>query len=91
MLIQRDCPQCGGSGVISRDSRGGNDPDATEEDCFRCAGDGSIPVYCEGWNCLEFATEEVTFPCGSVEPYCARCAITAREDAGMDCEPKGFW
>jgi DnaJ-class molecular chaperone len=90
-ILTRTCPKCRGEGEYPTSRYGGNDPDVTMRHCTKCDGHGELEVPCEGFACSESATEEVTFPCGSVEAYCRLCAVTAREDAGMDCEPKGFW
>ena len=78
-------------GVVYMSRYGGNDPDTWPALCQACGGSGEITRFCEGLMCSAPAEELVTFPCNSVEPYCRLCAQTAREDAGMDCEPRGFW
>jgi DnaJ-class molecular chaperone len=90
-VLMCNCPECDGEGRVYRSRYGGNDPDGWMVRCDTCAGDGEYARVCEGMTCNSHATELVTFPCGSVEPYCARCAVTAREDAGMEPEPRGFW
>ena len=91
MTIDHTCQSCGGECRVLTSRWGGNDPDQWYIKCEQCDSTGEREVRCEGLYCTAPAEELVTFPCGSVEPYCVRCAKTAREDAGMDCEQKGFW
>lgn len=90
-VLTYECPDCDGEGRATRSKWGGNDPDTWTVRCETCHGEGTRTRYCEGLYCTAAAEELVTFPCGSVEPYCARCAVTAREDAGMEPETRGFW
>lgn len=90
-ILMCECKDCHGEGKVYRSRYGGNDPDVTVIRCDTCAGDGEYVVFCEGLVCTAPAEELVTFPCGSIEPYCHRCAVTAREDAGMEPETRGFW
>jgi hypothetical protein len=91
MSVSHICPACDGEKRVLTSRWGGNDPDQWYIRCETCDGTGEKTQFCEGLMCKEIATELVTSPCGSVEPYCARCAVTAREDAGMEPEPRGFW
>lgn len=71
--------------------RGGNDPDGDMVICEACDGSGEIVRLCTGFMCNEPATELVTLSCGAIDPCCHRCAQTARENAGMEPESRGFW
>jgi len=86
-----ECPECDGEGRATRSKWGGNDPNTWTVPCEACDRTGRRTRYCEGLFCTARATELVTFPDGASEPFCARCARTAREDAGMEAEPARVW